>query len=300
MGAAPEGDDDDLAAALAAAEAAEAAEPSDGATAPGAEPVSGESRPSGGGRWQTFVAYVRHKPDPLTSLVFVLPVFLAYSLAVLAIDARVGVDFLSRLVLEQLLRNTPAYVAVHVGVAAVLGAVVWILRRKGKIEPARFLPMLIESAIWALVLGALVFVALARLLPPDAPAAVARGTARAAADVGPSAFARCVLALGAGFYEEVVFRAAVVGTLVWALPKYLSVSLRLSTVIALGVSTVLFVVYAWLVGSAADHTLRAVASNVLLGISLGVAYRFRGFAVAVYAHAFFGLVSVAAWALGAR
>lgn len=320
MSGKPTDDDAELEAALAAAEAAEAAHvPSakekllgkrHGASdASDTVPDGGDAKSSPadkeelgwlGMRWKSLREHVTRKPDPLTSVVFVLPVFLAYSLAVLAIDARVGVDFLSRLVLEQLLRNTAAYVAVHVGVAAVLGGLVWILRKKGKIEPARLLPTIVESLLLAIVLGVLVHVALARLLPVEAAPVVARGATRAAAAAGPGAFARCVLALGAGFYEEVVFRAAVVGTLAWALPKYGSVSSRLTAVIAIAVATVLFVVYAWVVGTEADHSLRAVLGNLLLGVVLGVVYRFRGFAVAVYTHAFFGLVGVAAWALSAR
>lgn len=244
-------------------------------------------------RTRALRAYVRKKPDPLTSIVFVLPVFLAYSLGALAIDRRVGVDFVSRMVLDQLLeRSVLAYVLVHLGVAGALGGVVWLLRKKGKLEASRFLPMLGESVLWALVAGALVHLALASLLP--AAPVVVTDAARAAAPAAqePGTFARCVLAVGAGFYEEVVFRAAVVGTIAWALPRYASLSSAVTGVVAIATSTVLFVVYRWLVGTDAEHTLRGVLDGVVLGALLGTAFRFRGFAVAVYAHSLFGLLSL--------
>ena len=63
-------------------------------------------------------ALQRSKPDPLTSLVLTMPVFLIYHLGILLIDMRNGVDWVTELTFRLLDASIPAYVAVTIGLSA--------------------------------------------------------------------------------------------------------------------------------------------------------------------------------------
>jgi len=83
------------------------------------------------------------KADPFTSAVLTVPVFLLYHLGILVIDQRNGVDCVSGLVLSLLDASVPAYFAATFALAAGLGVLLWVLRRRGRWRPIALLPVLL-------------------------------------------------------------------------------------------------------------------------------------------------------------
>ncbi|MEO0326194.1 MAG: CPBP family glutamic-type intramembrane protease, partial [Myxococcota bacterium] len=164
-----------------------------------AEPPKGdEGAERRGRRW------LPRKADPLTSLVLVVPVFLTYHLGILAIDLRNGVDLVSQATFALLERSLLAYVAVTLAFAAGLVGAMLLLRRRGTVKPVALVPVLVESTVLAIGLRVSVGWAAARLtwIPP---------LADAARPLGP--LEKLVMAAGAGFHEELVFRVALYGGL---------------------------------------------------------------------------------------
>lgn len=224
-----------------------------------------------------FVEYIKTRHDPLTSLVLTIPVFLLYHLGILLIDVRNGVDFVSEITLA-LLQNKPAYIGVTIGLAALLFGVVWFLQRRGKLRPAKIPYVILEGTVLAIVMAITIGWATGKVF---------------ASQVGPdnlSPLDKIILSAGAGFHEEIVFRAALFAGISFVLLKWTPVKdwkkLQKFGVVA-GVailSSLLFSAVHYVGAFADDFTAASFFFRALTGVFLCVVYQFRGFAVAVYTH----------------
>ena len=106
--------------------------------------------------------------DPFTSAILVFPLFITYQVGILAgARGRNGVDFVTDALIRLCDSDLGTYLlllfAMGVGYAGVLG---W-LRRKGRFTPGAFVPMLLEASVYAFFMGALIQVAIARVLADD-------------------------------------------------------------------------------------------------------------------------------------
>ncbi|HJL14930.1 MAG TPA: CPBP family intramembrane glutamic endopeptidase [Sandaracinaceae bacterium LLY-WYZ-13_1] len=224
------------------------------------------------------MAYLRRRHDPLTSLLLTIPIFLLYHLGILLVSMRNGVDLVSGLTFELLERSLPAYVAVTIGYAVAIAVAVWWLRRKGRIRPAEWLPVLGESALLAVVMSFSVGWATARLFDWQA---------------GPPAMnplEKLVMAAGAGFHEELVFRVVLFAGGAWALSRLKSVGNTKAAWIAAFVSSLLFSAVHYVGPFGDPFELTSFGFRALAGLYLAAVYRFRGFAVAVYTHTIYDLI----------
>lgn len=217
--------------------------------------------------------------DPLTSLVLVVPVFLIYHLGILFIDIRNGVDMASAVFFRLLHQSPWGYAAATLGVAAALVVAGMVLRKRNSAHPLAFAPILLESTV--LAFGMLLTVGWATqqlmLIP----------TLQMAHPLGP--FEKVVMSAGAGFHEELVFRALLFGGLAAAIKAFGSKAWQ-AVLIAAVVSSALFSAVHY-VGSLSDQfTFVSFTFRFLAGMYLAAVYRLRGFAVAVYTHAIYDVL----------
>lgn len=225
-----------------------------------------------------LVAYLKERHDPLTSLLLTIPVFVLYHLGILAMPLRNGVDLVSQLTFELLERSLIAYVAVTLGYAVAIGVAAYVLRRRGKIRPAELLPVLGESVLLALLMSFVVGWATHQLFDWQ---------------VGPTAlgpFEKLVMAAGAGFHEELVFRAGLFGGGTFALTKLARLPEGKAAWIAAVVSSLLFSAIHYVGPLGDDFRFVSFTFRALAGLFLAAVYRFRGFAVAVYTHTIYDVI----------
>ena len=210
--------------------------------------------------------------DLAASLVLVFPLLLVYQVGVLFAGSVNGADVVTRLLFAALGR--PAYLALHALIAAgfLLG-----MRRGGRGTALRLevvAPVVLEAAVYALTLGAVISVILERLL--------GLGLGGGAA----------IDALGAGVHEELVFRLALLGGLV-ALAEgapALAARPRLALALAFAASSIAFAAAHHVGAYGEPWTAHAFAFRVLAGAAFGLIFWFRSLAHAVYAHAIYDLL----------
>lgn len=234
------------------------------------------------------LAYFRTRLDPLTSLVLTTPVFLIYHLGILFSDSRNGVDLFTELLVSLVEKNLFIYVLVTIGIGAGIVATGWFLRRRGSIPSIALGPVLFESTVWALLLWLSVGFATRKILglSIEAPGLSDLQVGREA--IGP--LSAIVVSAGAGFHEELVFRAGLYAGLEKLLKSVGEVSAWASMLIACLVSALLFSA-AHYVGDLGDHfELVSFTFRALMGVMLVFIYRLRGFAIAVYAHAIYDVL----------
>jgi membrane protease YdiL (CAAX protease family) len=229
------------------------------------------------------------RSNDLTSLLLVFPLFLVYQIGVIAVpQAYNGADLFTGQLLRLFHGQLGWYLLVNAVLLAAFVVAVALLRRKNEFHPRQFIPVLIESSLYAVTMGALIVFVMTRVLHIDPRLAVGASHAGAAAtsphDVG--LFGRILISFGAGVHEELVFRLLLLSALVWVGAKLLGMRRGIAVAIAFLASSLLF--------SAAHHVIGGEPFRVgvfvyrtLCGLIFATLFWVRGFAVAVYTHALY-------------
>jgi CAAX prenyl protease-like protein len=229
---------------------------------------------------------------PRYSLTFALPLLVAYEVLALLlsrldlVEVRNGADVLLRHLFVGL---GGRYGLAVFGVVLVGGGAALVgrdVRRSGRIRPRYFLFMAGEAITYALVFGVLAGMLTQMLLPGIALVHVGE---TAAAGFSPflSVPAQLMVSLGAGIYEELVFRVFLVSTLVWMGRRGFGWSHAGASAFGVVISALIFSAFHYIgpygdSPALASFTYRAVAGLLLSGL-----YLLRGFGITAWTHALY-------------
>jgi hypothetical protein len=224
-------------------------------------------------------AGVTGRGDLGASLVLIFPLLLVYEIGALFAGQVNGADLVTRAVFAAAGSRT-AYLAIYTAIAA--GFLIWIrlTRRGDTLGLALAGPVLLEAALYALSLGALVSLIVDRML----------GLGLTAASV--------ISAIGAGVHEELVFRLALIAGLI-ALVRGLGrrpggpIGGRLTVALAIAVSALVFAAAHHVGRLGEPWTAHAFAFRAVAGAVFGAIFWFRSLAHAVYAHVLYDVLAAA-------
>jgi hypothetical protein len=239
-------------------------------------------------------SYWRLSRAPRYSVLFALPLLLAYEALAVAVDlgptpVRNGADVLLKSLFVAIAgaRGPQLFGAIIVLTGIVL---VWRDRRgagaSGGWQGRIFALMTGEAIAWSLVTGPLMGIATGALLK-RVGLSISLGGDQGIS--GLSELARVTLSLGAGIYEELVFRVILVSGIAWITMHLLGARERAADVVAVLLSALIFSAFhyigpygeAWALGS---FTFRALA-----GLFFSVLYLTRGFGITAWTHALYDL-----------
>ncbi|MFM8414253.1 MAG: CPBP family intramembrane glutamic endopeptidase [Planctomycetota bacterium] len=250
----------------------------DGAVSPDADdPLTTTTAPGDvGDETPAFESYWSISRRPLTSLVFTLPLVLAYEGGVLLLGrgtARNGADVWLRTLLDSL--GFGQYFLLPV--LTVLGLLAWhhVEHDRWRFSPAVLVGMAGESVLWAAVL-----LGIARLQDRFWPLA---------AGAGESVLARLVAFCGAGLYEEVLFRLLLLPAVTWAAARLGAGPFAAAGWGIVG-SSVLFswAHYVGPLGDAFDPY--SFTFRFLAGVFFALLFELRGFGIAAGSHAAYDIL----------
>lgn len=229
---------------------------------------------------------VPEKSDAWTDLGLTLPIFLLYHLGVVFLPVRNAADLvtteLSALAKNSLLAYAGLTVAVGVAFVVVLAAT----GQKRALEGKRFALIALEGTLYAILMRF--------------AAAYVVGSLSLAPSVGvetKSVFSGVVMSMGAGFYEEIAFRAGLFGLGALVFKAVLPPGIRriLATLVWAVVAAIAFSAWHY-VGSLGDSfDLPSFVFRAVCGLILTAIFVFRGFAPAVWTHALYDV-----WAMVLR
>jgi membrane protease YdiL (CAAX protease family) len=233
------------------------------------------------------VSGAQGKQDPrnlLTSLILVFPLFLVYQVGVLfTLPMLNGADFLTVFLFRNLGLSTQAYLGYTAAVAAAFAAGVLWLRRRQQFQSALVWRVFVESAIYALTMGSLIVFVMTRVFGISPRLSGVGGIA------AQSFGTRVVMSLGAGVYEETVFRLGIMAGLALLLERGVGVRRWVAALIALVVSSLLFSAMHHIPPYGDPFSIGVFTFRVLAGACFALLFWFRGFAIAVYTHALYDL-----------
>ena len=236
--------------------------------------------------------YWRLSRSPRYSLLFALPLLLLYEALAFALsqDAMLGVRNGADIMLKSVFvwfggrQGLVVFGVLLLGVGVTL---VWRdLKRGGALQPRLFPLMLAESVAWALAFGWIAGTLTSLLL---------RGVPLAANLAGAMDLpTELMISLGAGLYEELLFRVLLVAGLAWGARRALGWSPLWAGVAATVIGALVFSAFHY-VGPYGDElrlgsfTFRAVAGVLFSGL-----YLTRGFGITAWTHALYDVFLVVA------
>jgi membrane protease YdiL (CAAX protease family) len=162
------------------------------------------------------------------------------------------------------------------------GALVWrdTRRHPGRLERRYFGLMLAESVVYAALLGGVVSTLTSLLLSPMLSAA------QGAAPVRLGLGSQLVLSLGAGLYEELLFRVLLVSGLLW-LGLRLGWRRPIAVVAAVILAALIFSAFHYVGPMGDTFTLPSFTFRAIAGLLLSGLYVARGFGIAAWSHALY-------------
>ncbi len=218
----------------------------------------------------------------LTSLILVFPLFLIYQVGVLfTLPMLNGADFVTTFLFASLGLTVKGYLLFLAAVVGAFALALALLKRKQHFNGKVLVPVLLESVFYALTMGSVIVLLMTKVMrfPPNLSVGLPE----------QSLGTRLVMSLGAGVYEETVFRLGLLGGSIAAFEKLLGMSRWAAVLGAFGFSSVVFSFVHYLPPTGDAFSFGSFTFRVLAGIVFGVLFKWRGFAVAVYTHAFYDI-----------
>jgi membrane protease YdiL (CAAX protease family) len=238
-------------------------------------------------RQRSLRAYLTRRPNWSTEILFVFPLFVIYQVGTFGSDQLNGVDFVSTLLFRLRARSEWGLLAFA---ALVFGGATYLylrMRRSEKFQLRMMWPMLVESGLYALVMGTVILFVMTKILglrPPSLSTAPAG-----------SPWMVIYVSAGAGLHEELVFRLVLFGGLLAGLTRWTGLSRFTILLVALLVSSAVFSASHHLPPHGESFTLFAFVYRVLAGAIFGVIYLHRGFSTAVYTHFLYDVLVLGFW-----
>ncbi|MDI3284775.1 CPBP family intramembrane glutamic endopeptidase [Polyangium sp. 15x6] len=219
---------------------------------------------------------VPEKSDAWTDLGLTLPIFLLYHLGVVFLPVRNAADPVTA-ELSALAKNSlPTYAGLTVAIGIAFVVVLAATGQKRALEGKRFALIALEGTLYAILMRfAASYVVGSLTLGPSVET---RGV-----------FSGVVMSMGAGFYEEIAFRAGIFGLGALVVKAIFGPGVRrlVFTLLWAGVAAVAFSAWHYVGALGDSFDVQSFVFRAVCGLVLTAIYVFRGFAPAVWTHALY-------------
>jgi len=227
---------------------------------------------------------------PRYSLLFALPLLIVYQiLAALApvgpggMTVRNGAD----VILQSVFLRLAGAWGPRLFLLCLIGVGAWLIARDVRSHPGKLTlsvlgAMLLESVCLSLVFGVVVGTLTAALLGTPPPPMALDFSAQ-----GLSRWTMLMLSLGAGIYEELLFRVVLVGLLAWGTNKVLGVRPLVAGVVATVLGALIFSAFHY-IGPYGDRLeVYSFVFRTIAGLFFSGLYLLRGFGITAWTHALY-------------
>ena len=175
------------------------------------------------------------------------------------------------------------------GILVLIGIAIVLFERdkKIKLKFTYFLGIILESSLYAVLVAILVSQVITAIFPVGAFAV----TAYTPQIEDQSILMKIALSIGAGIYEELLFRVILVGGL-YSLLRLLFRTKTVGYVIAALIGALLFSAIHYMGSLGDDFTLSSFFFRFFFGLALNVLFLVRGFGIAAWTHALYDIMVV--------
>ena len=227
------------------------------------------------------MSYLLKSKTSFYSFLFTLPLFFIYEINILFLSwddilvVRNGADFLMRNILE----SFDIYGLYGLGLVFFVGLLVTYIffikeDQKQEVNVNFLFIMLAESMLWSVVLYFLLFKFMVLLMNP----------------VGKTILQQVTLAIGAGIYEEFLFRVLLIAGLSGILGFVFMWDKTFKNIIAVVLSGGIFSAFHFMGEYGDFFSMELFLIRFFAGLILGVLYMYRGFGITAYTHSIYDLI----------
>ena len=227
------------------------------------------------------MSYLLKSKTSFYSFLFTLPLFFLYEVNILFLSwddilvVRNGADFLMRNILE----SFDIYGLYGLGLVFFLGLLVTYIffikeDQQQEVNVNFLFIMLAESMLWSVVLYFLLFKFMVLLMNP----------------VGKTILQQVTLAIGAGIYEEFLFRVLLIAGLSGIFGFVFMWDKTFKNIIAVVLSGGIFSAFHFMGEYGDFFSMELFLIRFFAGLILGVLYMYRGFGITAYTHSIYDLI----------
>ena len=224
--------------------------------------------------------YLTVSKSPLYSFIFTLPLFLLYEVGIFLISSR-DIDQLRNgadVVMRQVLESFGIYGMYGFGGTFLIGFLIAFIRQKknlrtSEIESRFLLIMFFESIVWATLL-VIMMIKIPTFLSLSNEDHLIQ---------------QVVLAIGAGIYEEFVFRVLLISGLAILFGLIFNWGEFGKTFLSVIISSAIFSIFHFFGSYGDTFSFPLFFVRFFAGIFLAMIYIFRGFGITAYAHSIYDL-----------
>jgi hypothetical protein len=234
--------------------------------------------------------YWQASKAPRYSLLFALPLLIIYQILALlvppgpgGVDVRNGADILLQAVFVWLAGTWGP----RLFMLCLIGVGAWIIAKDVRTHPGKLSPpvlgaMFVEALCLSLVFGIVVSgLTVAVLGAPPPPMAIGL------AQVNLNPWTMLMLSIGAGIYEELLFRVVLVGLIAWAAHKLLGWRPLAAGIVATVLGALIFSAFHY-IGPFGDRLdIFSFVFRTIAGLFFSALYLTRGFGVTAWTHALY-------------
>jgi hypothetical protein len=234
---------------------------------------------------------------PLHVLVFLAPLIVAYELCLALLLRTEGRDQVNTVEAHRGLMDFFAACGVARTDGLLLGGMliivillVWhvLTRERWRVQPSTIALMAVESLLLTIPL-----LVVSRLMTTSSLLAAGLGpSAPGGGEAGLSLWSQLALSVGAGLYEELIFRMLIIAIVHTLLVDAAKLPHAVGALIAVMISAAAFTWYHDLTGSDGAIVLVRVAFFGFAGVYFGVVFLLRGFGIVVGVHALYDVLTV--------
>ena len=236
--------------------------------------------------------YWRLTRAPRYSLTFTLPLLLAYEALAFSLshDEVTGVRNGADVLLKSIFLALGGRYGLIVFGALLVGGGAWMVwqdyRRSGTLDARVFGLMAVESVVYALAFGMVTSTLTGLLLP--GLATIGRVTDLSVSSVGNwSLPTQLMISLGAGIYEELLFRVILVSGLAWIARRVLGWRTTTAGLFAVGAGALIFSAFHYIGPYGDRFELGSFAFRAIAGVLFSGLYLMRGFGITAWTHALY-------------
>jgi hypothetical protein len=230
-----------------------------------------------------FAIYHQESRDVGRSLALVLPLLIAYEIAVALLAPQIRNS--AEMAVAGFVRQLPQHIVMtlrYVLLGALLAGTLWWLRdSRPRATVARPTLILTEALLLAVLLGPAVAHLVGRI-----------GLSAVSVDQLPQdpAWLPFLMSVGAGLWEEIVFRLGLLGGLYVLLHRVFRMPELSAVGIGILISALAFALYHNVGSSGEPFVMGRFAFRAFAGTILGVLFAWRGLAIVVYMHVFYDVL----------
>lgn len=222
---------------------------------------------------------------PRYSLLFALPLLVLYELMAHLISGESGVRNGADVLLKSLFLLFGGRYGLTIFAVVLLGTMLYFISRDwsqgGAPRPRLFAGMMVESVIYAFLFGGVTSL-LTGLLLHGGRLMMPGGDFSLGTEI--------MVSLGAGIYEEILFRVVVVGALAWLATRFFKWGPTGSGIFATILGAFIFSAFHYIGPYGDPLELGSFAFRMVAGLLLSGLYLLRGLGIAAWTHALYDVI----------